>query len=150
MPAPFFMLYLISVPSPALSLISRESTLYPLFCAMNVPFTTGALPSDAGSSTGTMVAGGSVLSDGDGAAFSGTLAAPALARSVRCNAFPVPRGSMPYSAGRTAVTSRIPAMSSAITVAVAILFRDGGWTLTTYDSSLIFFVIRYATKYPVS
>src|SRR5205814_7071305 len=119
---------------PALSLISRESTLYPLLCAMNVPFTVGALPSDAGSSTGTIVAGGSVLSDeADGAAFSGTLAAPAFARSVRCNALPVPRGSMPYSAGRMAVTSRIPAIARAITVAFAILFREGGSTVTTYD-----------------
>src|SRR5262249_22218635 len=99
---------------------------------------------------GTIVAGGSVLSDDvDGAAFSATFAAPVFARSVRCNALPVPRGSMPYSAGRTAVTSRIPAITRAITVAFAILFRDGGWTVTTYDSSLILFV-RYATKYPVS
>jgi hypothetical protein len=49
----------------------------------------------------------------------------ALARSIKPMAFPVPSGSMPYSAGNTATTRTMAATISAITVASAIFPRDG-------------------------
>src|SRR5262249_10661052 len=134
------MLYLISIPSFGASFISLESILYRLDWPMNAPFTVGVPPSGAGSNTGTMVAGGSsdFASEADAAGLSGIFAA-AFARSVRRNSFPVPRGSMPYSAGRTAVTSNAAATMRAATVAFAILFFEGGWTVTVYVSSVILF-----------
>src|SRR5438874_6774684 len=135
------MLYLISIPSFGASFISLESILYRLDCPMNVPFTVGVPPSEAGSNKGTMVAGGSsdFDSETDAAGLSGILAST-FARSVSRNSFPVPRGSMPYSAGRTAVTSKAAAMMSAATAAFAILFFEGGWTVTVYVSSVILFL----------
>src|SRR5437870_11898372 len=137
------MLYLISIPSFGAIFISLESILYRLDCPLTAPFTVGVPPSGAGSNTGTMVAGGSsdFDSETDAAGFSGILAS-AFARSVRRNSFPVPRGSMPYSAGRTAVTSKAVAMMSAATAAFAILFFEGGWTVTVYVSSVVIVIMQ--------
>src|SRR5207247_7546911 len=88
--APFFMLYLISIPSPGFSLISLESILYRFGCAINVPFIVGALPSGAGSKTGAIVGCASpVFMGAGGVELTATFVISALARSVRCNALPV-------------------------------------------------------------
>src|SRR5207245_9570855 len=100
------MLYLISIPSFGASFISLESILYRLDCPMNVPFTVGVPPLDAGSNKGTMVAGGSsdFDSETDEAGLSGILVST-FARLFKRNSFLVTTGYMPYSVVRTTGTS---------------------------------------------
>src|ERR1051326_1952065 len=128
------MWYLISMPSPGASLISRESILYRFGCLMKGPLTVGASPSfGEGFKTGTIVAAFAASTGGSAGAAAaglagweaGTAFSVAFASSINPSALPVPRGSIPYSAGRTATTRITAATAAAITVAAAIFAIDG-------------------------
>src|SRR5215472_16089082 len=106
---------------------------------MNVPFIFGARPSAAGSKTGIIVAFTVLLSmpvvvEAGEETSAGAFAASVFDRSVRRRVLPVPNGSIPYSAGRIAVTSNTAATAKATMVALTMTFVEGGSTAVRFSS----------------